>query len=344
MKKHSQRERRLIRLAGLTILLFLAHGQWQRYGGHKAALRREIQSLQESGSQLTERLKYDKEALLREMEQFGQQTNAMQDHLLRMDEESEAQFRFQEDISKLGEKTKINMGSAAKRNSKVVHEAAGLVEIRTYFTFDCTMQPLIEFFEGLSQLGYFVAIDQLTMNSYSQHRSKPARGKEAEETYESEDKLRGTATVGALFRAGQPLAEAAGQEQPNVAAGQEPVGQPGQAATAPGEADSTAAAERKIASVPREPTPSPSSNLPAPSMGPGESNTRFRPEEPKLRQEKEDEPAGEPVSEPKGEPREEPPLSEQQTTRPPEPGFQREAPPRPRPVSPPARRVDDRRK
>lgn len=339
MKKHSQRERRLIRLAGLTILLFLAHGQWQRYGEHKAALRREIQSLQDSGTQLTERLEYDKEALLREIENFGLQTTALQDHLLRMDEESEAQFRFQEDISKLGEKTKINMGSAAKRNSKVVHEASGLVEIRTYFTFDCGMQPLIDFFDGMRQLGYFVAIDQLTVNSYSQHRSKPARGKDSEEGYESEDKLRGTATVGALFRAGKALVKEAGEQQAQLETSQEPAVTPESStpeAQPPTQAQATPAAEKRSAPAPREPTSSPQADTPPPGEPPAEPDTRFRPEEPRVRQEKEAE------TKPRVEPSEAP--EQEEPARPPEPSLHREAPPRPRPISPPARRVDDRRK
>ncbi|MCB1052775.1 MAG: hypothetical protein H6510_14005 [Acidobacteria bacterium] len=337
MKKYSSREKRLLKWAIIAVAFYLLNGQWKNYQQVKKNLVLDIQTEQANQSSYNDRLlAFDKETLIRETEAMETQLGDFQDRVLRMDQETEAQFRFQEDVAKMAEKAQINLSSASKRNSKMVLEETGLMEIKTYFTFDCEISNLLNFFDDLQHLPYYVAIETLTVNSYSNRRARPPRGKNQDDSYTTMEKLRGTAILTALFRAGKPIVKS-----PDLPESAVPI--PSQASepvpSDEGPIDSEGDNGRVQAPV-RQPVVT--------KMGTQSGPTEFKENPANRPVEKKPEPAitPQPKTDDEGEPEEPAPAQPKKAgeTKPPTPKPDirtRNLPPKPQPVSPGARQKQD---
>lgn len=199
MRKYSSREKFLFRLILAVVFFAMVQEAWIRHDQHVANLQDEIESEREHQGLLLEKLDVDQDRLEREIKSFNRILETSQEKVLRMPNESEAIFKVQEMLSKLGEQAEINMNSQNKRKSHTISEDTGLLEIRTYFGYDCQLEDLLNFFDLLKDTPYYTAIDTLNINSYSRRRS---RSRKTGAAATRRDKIRGSVVISTLFLAG----------------------------------------------------------------------------------------------------------------------------------------------
>lgn len=200
MKKYSSREKLLLKLVLLVLVMYAGDEGYQRFEQTKDDMKLEIDAMTEIQANYVDSLDVDRERLEYEIRQFNQKLERAGERVLIMPSESEAIFKVQEILSGVGERAEINMNSQNKRKSKPLSEETGMVEIRTYFGYDCELENLLTFFEYLQEQPFYMAIESINMNSYRGRRSRARR--QDEPRPEREDRIRGSVVISTLFHVG----------------------------------------------------------------------------------------------------------------------------------------------
>jgi len=237
MKRYSSREKTLIRLVILVVVYAVGQEAYDRYAQSKADLILKIQSESEAQALYLQKLDIDKEALLRSIERFDAILDESKERVLRMTNESEALFKVQEDLARMGENAQINMNSQNRRKSRKISEEDDLIELRTYFGFDCQLENLLEFFDALQTSPHYLAIDTLNVNSYTRRRRR--RRAKTDPPNANQDKIRGSAVISTLYAPGSPDDPIRGTDESKAPEPSEPSESEEIVTTAAGETEST---------------------------------------------------------------------------------------------------------
>lgn len=199
MKKYSNREKRLLRLMIAAIAIGAFAEGYDRFSKSKDEMLTRIETEKIAQDVYWQKLDVDEDRLLNEIKRFDEILHDSQDRVLHMPGESDAIFKVQELLAKIGEKAKIGMNSQNKRKSAVVSEEKGITELKTYFGYDCSLADLLIFFEMLKEQPYYYAVDTLNINSYQRRRSRRPK-KEADPNI---DRIRGSMVISTLFSPGE---------------------------------------------------------------------------------------------------------------------------------------------
>jgi hypothetical protein len=120
-----------------------------------------------------------------------------EEKIFRMDKQSNAQFQFQEDITKAADKAGINLNSLNKRRSKPLFKGSDVIQIKAYFGYNCPLVNLLEFLEMVSHAEYFTAVDTLNINVNSKRR----RRKKDKDKPDPGITVRGSCVLATLYQA-----------------------------------------------------------------------------------------------------------------------------------------------
>lgn len=199
MKKYSSREKRLLRFMIAAIAIGAFVEVYDRFDKKKQDMLLRIESEKTAQDVYWQKLEVDEEKLIADIERFNDVLSDAEDRVLMMPNESDASFKVQEFLAKVGEKAQIGMNSQNKRKSEVVSEDKGILELRTYFGYDCSLEEMLQFFDMLREQPYYYGLDTLNINSYSRRRSR----RPSKEEDPNIDRIRGSMVISTLYSAGE---------------------------------------------------------------------------------------------------------------------------------------------
>ncbi len=199
MKKYSSREKRLLNMMIFVVVVGVIAEVYDRFSVRKQEMLVLIDTEKSAQDVYWQKLDVDEDKMHSQIEQFDKVLNEAEERLLQIPVESDAIFKVQELLSDLGEKAKIGMNSQNKRKSNVLSEEKNILELRTYFGYDCSLEDMLVFFDMLKEQPYYFAVDTLNINSYSRRRSRRPSKKEDPNI----DRIRGSMVISTLFTPGE---------------------------------------------------------------------------------------------------------------------------------------------
>lgn len=168
MRKYSKREKTIIRLMAIVISIALLVEVWESYMELKDDLQNEILSMQSELTTFTDKLKKEKLTVPDYEEKIlavDAEIARSRDRIMELPSESAASLLVRQHISEVGQHVDMNINAINNRNPEEVNEESGLLEMKTYFTYDTELEPLLNFFQIVDQQGYYMVIDQLTLSA-----------------------------------------------------------------------------------------------------------------------------------------------------------------------------------
>lgn len=171
MKKYSKREKLIIRLMIFAVLVAVLMEGWDAYVAMKQERQGDIDGLRMELKTYTSQLKNAEFTVIDYEEKtvaIDEQILRSRDRIMQLPSESAASLLVRQHISDIGQHVDTNINSITTRPPEVVNEESGLLEMKTYFTYDSELEGLLNFFQIMDQQGYYMVIDQLNL------RARPA--------------------------------------------------------------------------------------------------------------------------------------------------------------------------
>jgi len=172
MSKLSKREKKIVKLMVFVALITGLVEVYDRFGKAKRDLQFNIDTAVSAQGTLLEKLKESPDQYLKKSRALAETMEMAEEKIFRMDKQSNAQFQFQEDITKAADKAGINLNSLNKRRAKPLFKGSDVIQIKAYFGYNCPLVNLLEFLEMVSHAEYFTAVDTLNINVNSKRRRR----------------------------------------------------------------------------------------------------------------------------------------------------------------------------
>lgn len=198
MRKLSRREKFILKLLGATLLIAGVLEVEARYRQSKENLVLEIESQRSKLSTYLEKLKtnitvdgYQTKSLAieAELEEF-------RDRVLELPRESDATLLIKETIDDKGAEFGMSINSISSRKSKELVKDQPMRELKTYFAFDTNLENMLEFFDAMSNQGYFLVIDNMSLGT---RKRVSRRGRRKNTKTKERPPLNGNAVLTTLF-------------------------------------------------------------------------------------------------------------------------------------------------
>ena len=197
MRKYSRREKRILKLLGLVVLIAIILEADARFREAKSDLELDIQNQQGQLDTYLEKLSTDSspdnyrektEAIEKELENY-------RDRVLELPRESDATLLIKETIDDRARELGMTISSISSRKSKPLVKDQPLLELKTYFAFDSDLESMLEFFHSISNQGYFMVIDTINLGTRRRISRRGRRSSRANER----PPLNGNAVLHTLF-------------------------------------------------------------------------------------------------------------------------------------------------
>ena len=199
-KKFNKRETKIIKLMIFIVVVALMVESYDRYNKAKEAVQFQISTEVLAQETLLNKLTEQPEAYIKKSEDLSSVMLDAEERILRMDNQSNAQFQFQEDITKAADKTEISLNSLNKRRSKELFKGSDMVQLKTYFGFNCPLINLLEFMDQVGHKEYFMVFDTLNINVNTTRRRAPKKG--LKEEPDPGITVRGSCVLATLYKKG----------------------------------------------------------------------------------------------------------------------------------------------
>lgn len=196
-KKFNKREVRILKLMAALVILTAGLELYEWFAAQKEQLKFDIETEMSAQETFLQKLKANPDEFQKKSNELALVMTDAEERILKMDKESNAQFRFQEDITIVADKTGINLNSLNKRRSKELFKGSEMIQLKAYFGFNCPLVNLLEFLDQISQKEYFVAVDTLNVNVNTRRRRSRKKSKEPEN---QETTIRGSCVLATLYQ------------------------------------------------------------------------------------------------------------------------------------------------
>jgi len=200
-KKFNKREVKILKLMAAVVLLTVAVELYDGFMQKKQQLQFDIETEMSAQETFLEKLKTNPEVFQKKSNELAVIMAEAEERILKMDKESNAQFKFQEDITIVADKTGINLNSLNKRRSKELFKGSEMIQLKAYFGFNCPLVNLLEFLDQISHKDYFVAVDTLNVNVNTRRRRSSRRNQKEPE--DKEITIRGSCVLATLYEKSQ---------------------------------------------------------------------------------------------------------------------------------------------
>ncbi|PIE02352.1 MAG: hypothetical protein CSA81_07520 [Acidobacteria bacterium] len=199
-RKFSKREGKIIKFMIVVLIIYLANWAYEAYAQKKLDLQFQIETSMNAQTVLLERLKDNPKNYIKQTKVLSKIMEDAEERILRMKSKNDAQFLLQEDITKVADKTDINLNSLNKRRSKELYKGSELTQVKAYFGFNCPLVNLLDFLGETSQKEYFMAVDTLNINV---NKKRKRRRRDKKEETDEEVTVRGSCVLATLYQVKQ---------------------------------------------------------------------------------------------------------------------------------------------
>jgi hypothetical protein len=168
MRKYSKREKTIFKLMALVVVVAGVMELWEGYMEMKLDMQDRITSLQSELRTYTNNLRNAPMTVIdyeEKIVELNQEIERSRDRIMELPSESSASLLVRQHINDVGDHVNMNINAINNRKSKTVNEETGLLEVKTYFTYDSELEPLLNFFQIVDQQSYYMVIDQLTLSA-----------------------------------------------------------------------------------------------------------------------------------------------------------------------------------
>lgn len=197
--KISSREKRILRLTLVVVGIALAVEVWDRYTAMKENLRQELSSTKSEIAAFTERLAEEKSPriYIEDGERIEDELFMAREKIVELPTEAEASLMVRQTIANAGEAHGVNINSINVRRARDLDEERELKGLRTYFGFDCELEPLLKLFATLEEQPYYLSVESLTISAPVRRARRNPRRNQARTPRRSS--LTGNAILTTLF-------------------------------------------------------------------------------------------------------------------------------------------------
>lgn len=198
MRKYSRREKRILKLLGLVLLIAVLLEADARFREAKSNLELDIQNQQGLLDTYLEKLGSDPspDTYTQKTEAIERELETYRDRVLELPRESDATLLIKETIDDRARELGMSISSISSRKSKPLVDDQPLRELKTYFAFDSDLESMLEFFHAISNQGYFMVIDTINLGT---RRRISRRGRRQRSRANERPPLNGNAVLHTLF-------------------------------------------------------------------------------------------------------------------------------------------------